>query len=322
MTGSSQPDATRASGAVRVSVVMPLYNAQAFVEAAVRSVLASDLEALELIVVDDGSKDRSADIVAAIEDPRIVLMRMPASGGPSRPRNTGIARGRAPYVAFLDSDDVLGRETLSASVAALDAHPDAALTLSDYESIDAEGRQIQASVHVDYPALAALVSQTAAAETWQLITQPQFAYALLFENFISTSGLVVRRQLLEQVGPFDESLGYSEDRDMWFRLAHQSGALYRRQCGLSRRLRAGSLSFGSQARNASDRITVLRRERERWQERAALRQIDRRIAENLGVIGYEERKRRRLHALAMFARAYATSPELRWLRGLLGSVLP
>ena len=70
MTGSSQPDATRASGAVRVSVVMPLYNAQAFVEAAVRSVLASDLEALELIVVDDGSKDRSADIVAAIEDPR------------------------------------------------------------------------------------------------------------------------------------------------------------------------------------------------------------------------------------------------------------
>ena len=181
-------------------------------------------------------------------------------------------------MAFLDSDDVLGRETLSASVAALDAHPDAGLTLSDYESIDAEGRQIQASVHVDYPALAALVSQTAAAETWQLITQPQFAYALLFENFISTSGLVVRRQLLEQVGPFDESLGYSEDRDMWFRLAHQSGALYRRQCGLSRRLRAGSLSFGSQARNASDRITVLRRERERWQERAALRQIDRRIA--------------------------------------------
>lgn len=322
MSGSSQPDATRASGAVRVSVVMPLYNAQAFVEAAVRSVLASDLEALELIVVDDGSKDRSADIVAAIEDPRIVLLRMPASGGPSRPRNTGIARSHAPYVAFLDSDDVLGRETLSASVAALDAHPDAALTLSDYESIDAEGGQIQASVHVDYPALAALVSQTAAAATWQLIAQPQFAYALLFENFISTSGLVVRRQLLEQVGPFDESLGYSEDRDMWFRLAHQSGALYRRQCGLSRRLRAGSLSFGSQARNASDRITVLRRERERWQERAALRQIDRRIAENLGVIGYEERKRRRLHALAMFARAYATSPELRWLRGLLGSVLP
>ncbi len=322
MSGSSQPDATRASGAVRVSVVMPLYNAQAFVEAAVRSVLASDLEALELIVVDDGSKDRSADIVAAIEDPRIVLLRMPASGGPSRPRNTGIARSHAPYVAFLDSDDVLGRETLSASVAALDAHPDAALTLSDYESIDAEGGQIQASVHVDYPALAALVSQTVAAATWQLIAQPQFAYALLFENFISTSGLVVRRQLLEQVGPFDESLGYSEDRDMWFRLAHQSGALYRRQCGLSRRLRAGSLSFGSQARNASDRITVLRRERERWQERAALRQIDRRIAENLGVIGYEERKRRRLHALAMFARAYATSPELRWLRGLLGSVLP
>ena len=301
---------------------MPLYNAQAYVEAAVRSVLASDLEAFELIVVDDGSQDRSADIVAAIEDPRIVLLRMPASGGPSRPRNTGIARARAPYVAFLDSDDILARETLSASVAGLEAQPQAALSLTDYESIDTDGRQLQPSVHVDYPVLAGLVSHSAAAEAWQLIAQPQFAYALLFENFISTSGLVVRRHLLERVGPFDESLVYSEDRDMWFRLAHHSGALYRRQCGLSRRLRPGSLSFGPQIRNATDRITVLRRERARWQERAAVRQIDRRIAENLAVIGYEERRRHRLHALALYARAYATSPELRWLRGLLGSVLP
>lgn len=322
MSASPQPDAPRASGEVRVSVVMPLYNAQAYVEAAVRSVLASDLEAFELIVVDDGSQDRSAEIVAAIEDPRIVLLRMPASGGPSRPRNAGIAHARAPYVAFLDSDDLLGRETLSASIAGLDAYPQAALTLSDYESIDPEGRQIQPSVHVDYPTLAGLVSHKVAADAWQLITQPQFAYALLFENFISTSGLVVRRHLLRTVGPFDESLVYSEDRDMWFRLAHQSGALYRQRCGLSRRLRPGSLSFGPQIRNANDRITVLRRERGRWQDRAALRQIDRRIAENLGAIGYEERGHHRGRALAMFARAYATSPELRWLRGLLGSLLP
>jgi len=66
---------------VRVSVVMPLYNAEDYVEAAVRSVLASDLEAFELLVMDDGSQDRSADIVAAIADPRIVLVRLSASGG-------------------------------------------------------------------------------------------------------------------------------------------------------------------------------------------------------------------------------------------------
>ncbi len=306
--------------AVRVSVVMPLYNAEEYVEAAVRSVLASDLAAFELLVMDDGSKDRSADIVAAIDDPRIVLVRMQASGGPSRPRNVAIARARAPYVAFLDSDDLLCPDTLSASADALQANPSAGLTFTDYESIDASGAQIQSSVHADYPTLRTL-TRTPVAAGWELIPQPQFARALLQENFINTSGVMVRRDLLQAVGPFDESLVYSEDRDLWFRLAHQRGALYRPKRGLWRRLRAGSLSFGPQIRNARDRITVLRRERTRWQDRAALRQIDRRIAENLAVIGYEERRKRRLHALAMFARAYAVSPEVRWLRGLFGSVL-
>lgn len=304
----------------RVSVVMPLYNAEPYVEAAVRSVLASDLAAFELLVMDDGSKDRSADIVAAIDDPRIVLVRLPPSGGPSRPRNLAIARARAPYVAFLDADDLLCPDTLAASAHALEANPAAGLTFTDYESIDEAGAQIKSSVHADYPTLRAL-ARTPVADGWELIAQPDFARALLFENFINTSGVMVRRDLLEAAGPFDESLVYSEDRDLWFRLAHRRGALYRPQRGLWRRLRAGSLSFGPQIRNARDRITVLRRERGRWQERAARRQIDRRIAENLAVIGYEERRQHRLRALAMFARAYAVSPELRWLRGLIGSVL-
>jgi glycosyltransferase involved in cell wall biosynthesis len=308
------------ANAPRVSVVMPVYNAAAFVAAAVHSVLASNLEALELIVLDDGSTDASAEIVGAIRDPRVTLLRLPPSGGPSRPRNTGIARARAPYVAFLDSDDLIWPQTLGDSVKALDAAPAAGLTFTDYESINAQGQLIQHSVHADYPTLRALAG-VAAADGWRLFGQREFALALLHENFISTSGLVVRRELLAQVGPFDETLVYSEDRDMWFRLAHQRGALYRNHNGLSRRLRPGSLSFGPQIRNSQDRITVLKRERQRWRERAALRQIDRRIAENLAAIGYEERRHRRLHALAMFARAYAVSPQVRWLRGLVGSLL-
>src|SRR5689334_3583175 len=105
---------------IRVSVVMPVHNAAAYVERAVRSALASDLQELEVIVVDDGSQDQSAAIVAAIADPRVVLLHMPPSGGPSRPRNAGIARARAPYVALLDSDDELKPSKLSAAIGALD----------------------------------------------------------------------------------------------------------------------------------------------------------------------------------------------------------
>lgn len=76
---------------VDVSVVMPVYDGEAFVERAVRSVLAQDA-ALGSICVDDGSSDHSADVTSAIGDPRIRLLRQPNSGRPAVPLNLGIAR--------------------------------------------------------------------------------------------------------------------------------------------------------------------------------------------------------------------------------------
>src|SRR3982074_1455267 len=99
---------------------MPVYNAEAYVEMAVRSALASDLDEIEVIVVDDGSTDRSAAIVAPIEDTGGVTVHLRPSGGPSRPRNVGIARARAPYVAFLDADDLIKPDKLRAAVSELD----------------------------------------------------------------------------------------------------------------------------------------------------------------------------------------------------------
>jgi glycosyltransferase involved in cell wall biosynthesis len=101
----------------RVSVVMPVHNTERHVEPAVRSVLASDLREIEVIVLDDGSTDRSLAIVRAIDDPRLQIVSLEASGGPSRPRNIGIARARAPHVALLDSDDLLKPDKLSTAVA-------------------------------------------------------------------------------------------------------------------------------------------------------------------------------------------------------------
>jgi glycosyltransferase involved in cell wall biosynthesis len=309
------------SNSVRVSVVTPVHNAEAYVEMAVRSALASDLRELEVIVVDDGSTDRSAAIVANIDDPRVVTVRLQRSGMPARPRNVGIARARAPYVAFLDADDLIKHDRLSAAVSALDRHPEAGFAFADFERIDQDGSLIQESAVTDFPRFRTLMGAPVA-DDWRLIPQAQLARGLLYENFIGTSGVVLRKQLLSEIGPFNESTVYSEDLDLWFRLAHRCGALYWTHVGHSYRVRPGSLSDGSQVRNARDRITVLRREKDRWSDRAARRELDRHIAQNLAGIGYAERnRRRRLRSIAMFASAFAVSPEVRWLRGMLGSVL-
>ena len=310
------------SDSVRVSVVIPVNDAEADVETAVRSALASDLHELEVIVVDNGSTDKSAAIIANVRDSRVVTVRLRPSRGASRPRNVGIARARAPYVAFLEPGDLIKHDKLSAAVSALDRYPEAGFAFTDFEHIDPSGRVIRPSAIADFPRFRALTSVPVEGD-WHLIPQAQLARGLLYESFIGTSGVVLRKQLLTEIGPFDESTIYSEDLDLWFRLAHRCGALYWGHVGHSYRDGPGSLTCGPPARSVGDRITVLQREKNRWSDRAARRQLDRLIAENYVAIGYEERRRRRrLRSMAMFAVAFATFPDVRWLRGMLASILP
>lgn len=305
-----------------VSVVMPVFNAERHVETAVRSVLASDLQEIEVLVVDDGSSDRSLEIIRSIEDSRVVPVRLTASGGPSRPRNVGIAQARAPYVALLDADDLMKPDKLSSAWSALERHPQAGLAFADFERIDDAGRLLEASTLNDYAVFRALPSEPAGGD-WLLIRQGEFARGLLFENFIGTSGVVLRKSLLTQVGTFDETLTFSEDRDLWFRLAHCCDALYRDTIGHSYRVAPGSLSFRPGANQARNRIIALRREKERWDSQAERRQVDRLIAENLAAVAYDHRlSGRRLRAFNGFVQALATSADGRYIRGALASLIP
>jgi glycosyltransferase involved in cell wall biosynthesis len=311
------------SDSVRVSVVMPLYNAEKYVKSALGSALASDLRELEVIVVDDGSRDASAAIVAAIDDPRVTLLRTtPPSGGPSRPRNTGIARARAPYIALLDADDLLKPHKLSAAIAALERHPQAGFVFGDFERIDAQGALLEASTLAGYPVFQSLAA-VELQPPWRLIPQAELARGLLYENFIGTSGVVMRKELLDEIGGFDETLVCSEDRDLWFRAAHHGAALYCNEVGHSYRVIPSSLSHGPVIRNARCRIAVLQREKARWTDAAARAQVKQLITENLANIAYAYwRSRRRFAAVLLFLQVFARSGQLRWLRGAFGSLLP
>jgi len=305
----------------RVSVVMPAYNTKRYIAAAVRSALEPSDSAVEVFVIDDGSTDDTAAEVRKIHDSRLKVISIPASGGPARPRNVGIGHARAPYIALLDSDDVLKPGRLAASVAALERCPSAGIAFSDFERIDAERNVLEASVSPGYPVFRALKSQLAG-EDWLLISQSEFAHGLLYENFIGTSGVVFRKDLIKVLGGFDESLANGEDLDLWFRFAHHCDALYSPTVGHSYRIHTSSVEHGPKIRNATTRIKVLRREKARWAEPKARRQLDRRISENLATLGYQ---RRRQHqpwaAVCAFLHAFTTSPDPRWLRGLLGSLV-
>src|SRR5438093_5222124 len=111
------------SAAPAISVVMPVYNRAASVRAAIDSVLTQTFTHFELLVVDDGSTDGSGDVIAAIGDPRIMLVRLDNNRGANAARNEGLRQARGRIVSFLDSDDLYLPHKLATVAATFAAQP-------------------------------------------------------------------------------------------------------------------------------------------------------------------------------------------------------
>src|SRR5690606_3082381 len=108
----------------KASIVIPAYNAGAYITRTLDSILSQSLEDFECLVIDDGSTDNTAELVNSYQDQRIRLFRQANSGGPAAPRNVGLENARADYIFIFDSDDIMLPDKLKITVAALDAHLD------------------------------------------------------------------------------------------------------------------------------------------------------------------------------------------------------
>ena len=184
----------------KVSVVIPAHNYGHFVSDAIRSVLCQDYSDLEVIVVDDGSRDNTAEVVHSIIDPRLRYIYQD-SRGLSSARNTGIRAASGRYVAFLDADDLWLPGKLALQVPLLDAFPKIGLVYGGYYLVDEHGN--------------VLATRRATSVVGPILRQ------LVRGNVVSGSATTstVRRTILEQTGLFNESLRALEDWDMWLRIA-------------------------------------------------------------------------------------------------------
>ena len=226
------------------SVVMPVYNHLAYVEPAVRSVMGQTFRDWELLAVDDGSTDGSAELLdrLAKEDPRIVAVHQ-ANAGQSAARNAGIARSRAGWIAYLDSDDVWLKDALSDYAAHLSAHPAAAFIYGYRHRLNEDGSVTELpSRFQDGP--------TGAAE--------------LFEHvYLSPLRVCHRRELLDRSGPWDEGLRVCEDYDLFLRMGlHCRYEPIGKAVGLRRR-HEGNISRLT-GRTAMTEAEILRRFVERY----------------------------------------------------------
>ncbi|MBP3324238.1 MAG: glycosyltransferase [Clostridia bacterium] len=161
-----------------VSVIMPAYNAERFIEEAIASVQAQSYENWELFVIDDGSKDRTKEIVKnlAENDKRIRFLINEKNMGVAKTRNRGIDLSSGKYVAFIDSDDVWHKDKLKKQLEKL-KEKDAGIGYCSYEIIGENGEKAKE----DY-----IVSETATFKD------------ILKENYIQCSAMLIRSDIVKR----------------------------------------------------------------------------------------------------------------------------
>jgi len=190
-----------------VSVVIPAYNHEHWIAETLESVFNQTLTNFELIVVDDGSKDRTVEIVSRFQDERLKLVRQ-GNRGTAAAINRGLDLSRGRYIAILNSDDLFKPERLAVLVELLESCPENLITFSRVSLIDAEGVELAG----DTPECAWL--RTAEADYQK---SGDLLLSLLRDNFVCTSSnFFFRRRLLVEIGHFRD-LRYVNDLDFLVR---------------------------------------------------------------------------------------------------------
>ncbi|HXG18411.1 MAG TPA: glycosyltransferase family 2 protein [Methylomirabilota bacterium] len=191
----------------KVTAVIPVYNREKYVGEAIDSVLAQTFTDFELLVIDDGSTDRSRKVVQSYRDSRIRLVVNDANQGIPRTRNKGVQLAQGEYLAFLDSDDWAYPERFAKQVAFLDRHPEYAAVGTWAVWMDEEGRSLRRVQR-------------------KPVFPDEIAALRLFRQGITNSTSMARTAVLREF-EHREKYDLSEDFDLWVRIAakHKLAAL-------------------------------------------------------------------------------------------------
>ncbi len=200
------------------SAVIPLYNAEKYIVDAVDSLLAQTVPPAKIILVDDGSTDRSVELIRQhyrreLDSGMLVLHLQPENGGVSTARNTGVSFVESDWFVFLDADDVL--------------MPDAAERLLAKAQELSGGDEPYHLIHPAYRMIDDAGKITSPPHRWRQVGFEETLGWMFYRNhIISPSGLLVNRSRFIELGGFDENLRYSEDAELWLRFARVSGIGY------------------------------------------------------------------------------------------------
>lgn len=194
-----------------VSIIIPTFNCEKYIKSTIDCLLAQSYKNIEIIVIDDGSTDRTVDMVQAYPIP--VRLIQQSNSGVCKARNHGLSNARGDFICFMDHDDYWFPDKLTEQMDTLDKHPEVGIVYSSFIN----WQEAPDGTHAD-PSSFSLDSYgtgiDAAYSGW-------IYHLLLLDCWMLTSTAMFRRSVFTTSGTFDESLPYSEDWDLWLRISRE-----------------------------------------------------------------------------------------------------
>ena len=237
-----------------VSVLMPVYNGERYLRAAVDSILAQSFADFEFLIVDDGSTDGTRAILDGIGDPRLKVIANARNLGVTETLNAGLEAVRGRYVARIDADDVARPERLAEQVAFMEANPDVVLLGSGYVSVDDDGNEVE---RVARP-----------------MADAEFRWTALLHSPVIHPSVMFRASLTGERGLRYDGHADAEDYDMWLRMLEVGAGArlgrplvtWRRHAGaigVVRRRRQMATTIAIAQANVERRFPALRAQRDK-----------------------------------------------------------
>ena len=186
----------------RVSVILPAYNAEAYLKEAIDSILNQTFPDFQLIVINDCSADGTEEIIRQYADPRLVPVKNEKNLGIAATLNRGLSLAQGDYIARMDADDISLPHRLERQVAYLDTHPDIAVLGTNVETFDENGPLCTG---------------------WSSTDPAQMKADLFFSCGLAHPSVMMRKSVIQALGGYDPEFEGLEDYELWFRVARSHG---------------------------------------------------------------------------------------------------
>ncbi|MCD6162696.1 MAG: glycosyltransferase family 2 protein [candidate division Zixibacteria bacterium] len=183
----------------KVSVIIPVYNSTGFIDEALQSVFAQTFKDYEIIIINDGSTDNTKQVIEKYSDK--IRYFYQENRGPAAARNNGIKKAKGEYIAFIDSDDIWHPEKLKMQVSILDSNQNIGMVFTENSLFDENG-----------------VYESSLGKRKRLM-HGNLAENIFLYSYVATPTVMIRREVFDNIGLFEESIKMAEDDNMWIRIA-------------------------------------------------------------------------------------------------------